>query len=231
MADIFDEVNEELRAEKARQLAKRYGGVAVLALVLALAGMGGWQAWRWQQDKQSAGVAAAFLGAMRATTAAPGVEAPATPARAAATEEFVRLAGTGPQGYRTLARLRAAALRATAGDVPAALALWDQVAADTEADPLLRDLANLLWVQRQIDAGDPAAVEGRLQPLIAFGNPWRPLALESQAWLAMRTGQEEKARDTLRVLAADATAPEGVRGRANGLLTRLGAAPVSGAGG
>ena len=157
------------------------------------------------------------------------------PTRTAAAEEFNRLANNAPDGYRTLARLRAAALRATSGDLPGALTLWDQLAADTEADPLLRDLASLLWVQHMVDFGDPAAIEGRLLPLVAAGNPWRPMALESQAWLQMRTGQADKARETLRSLLADATAPDGVKGRANGLLSRLGEAapPAStpGAGG
>ena len=103
------------------------------------------------------------------------------------------------------------------------------------ADPLLRDLASLLWVQHQVDAGDPAAVEGRLLPLVAAGNAWRPMALESQAWLQIRTGQDDKARETLRALLADVAAPDGVKGRANGLLSRLGEtappAPAPGAGG
>ena len=234
MADIFDEVNEDLRAEKAKQLAMRYGGVAAAALVLLLVGVGGWQAWRWRQGEQTAAVASSFLGAMRATATAPGVEVPATPARTAAAEEFARLANTAPGGYRTLARFRAAALRVTSGDLPDALTLWDQLAADTDADPLLRDLANLLWVQHQVDAGDPAAVEGRLLPLVAAGNPWRPMALESQAWLQIRTGQQDKARETLRTVLADVSAPDGVKGRANGLLSRLGEttpAPAPGAGG
>ena len=203
--------------------------------MLLLIGVGGWQAWRWKQGEQTAAVASSFLGAMRATATAPGVEVPATPARTAAAEEFTRLANTAPDGYRTLARLRAAALRATSGDLPGALTLWDQLAADTEADPLLRDLASLLWVQHQVDAGDPAAIEGRLLPLVAVGNAWRPMALESQAWLQIRTGQDDKARETLRALLADVAAPDGVKGRANGLLSRLGetapAVPAPGAGG
>ena len=120
-----------------------------------------------------------------------------------------------------MARLRSAALHASTGDLPGALAIWDKLSADTAADPLLRGLADLLWVQHQVDAGDPAAVEGRLQPLVAPGNPWRPLALENQALLALRTGKTDAARETLRQLAADASAPDGVRGRANGLLARL----------
>jgi hypothetical protein len=104
--------------------------------------------------------------------------------------------------------------------------MWDQVASDSQADPLLRDAATLAWVQHQVDAGDPAAVEGRLAPLVGAGNPWRPLALEQQALLALRTGQDGRARDIFKQIQSDPLAPEGVRARAAGLLTRLGDAPT-----
>lgn len=222
MADIFDEVNEDLRAERARQFAMRYGGLILGALLLVLVGVGAWQAWRWKQTRDGDAVAATFLAAMRATTpAAPGVPVADTPERAGALASFNQLASTAPDGYRSLARLRAAALRAAANDLPGALALWDQLSADTQADPLLRDLASLLWVYNMVDSGDPAAVEGRLAPLVAAGNPWRPMALEAQAWLNIRTGAPDKARATLQALLTDPAAPDGVKGRANGLLARL----------
>ncbi len=229
VADIFDEVNEDLRAERAKRFALRYGWLAALMVVALVAGVGGWQAWRWNTARQANEVASAFLGAMRDASGPAAAEGQATPGRAAAMATFDRLAATAPADYRSLARLRGAALHAGTGDLPGALAIWDKLSADTAADPLLRGLADLLWVQHQVDAGDPAAVEGRLQPLVAPGNPWRSLALENQALLALRTGRTDAARDTLRQLATDATAPDGVRGRANGLLARLNeTAPASG---
>ncbi len=232
VVDIFDEVSEDLRADKAQALLKRYGVLLVLAAVLVVVAVAGWQAWRWRQTQQANAVATSYLDAMRNSAGPPAGDG-ATPSRDQAVQQFAALAATAPEGYRTLARLRAAALRATTGDLPGALGLWDQVSADTQADPLLRDVANLMWVQHQVDQGDPAAVEGRLAPLVADGNPWRPLALEQRALLLMRIGQDARARDTLKALQADAAAPDGVRGRAAGLLTRLGGAPAvpQGAGG
>jgi len=227
VADIFDEVNEDLRAERAKRFALRYGWLLALLVLLFIAGVGAWQGWHWYQGRQVNEVAAAYLRAMRDAGGPAPSEGQPTPSRTAAMAEFDRLANAAPEGYRSLARLRGAALHAGSGDLPGAFAAWDRLSADTTADPLLRDLANLMWVQHQVDAGDPAAVEGRLQPLIAPGNPWRPLALESQAWLAIRTGRTDQARDTLRQLAADPMAPDGVRGRANGLLVRLGETPAA----
>ena len=44
LPDIFDEVAEDLRAERARRLWKRYGTLVLGALVLVLAGIGGFGA-------------------------------------------------------------------------------------------------------------------------------------------------------------------------------------------
>jgi len=226
--DIFDEVNEDLRAERAQRLLQRYGVLLVAAAVLLVLGVGAWQAWRWRENDTRATVAAAFLTAMHdAAPAAPGGTPPASPATAQAMQTFAAMGAEGPSGYRTLARLREAALKASGGDLPGALALWDQVSADETADRELRSVADLLWIQHQVDAGDPAAVEGRLAPLLAPASPWRPLAREAQAWLKLRTGDKAAAAAILRELVALPTAPNGLRARASGLLARLGEPPTA----
>jgi hypothetical protein len=220
LVDIFDEVDEELRAERAQQLLKRYGGLIVAAVLVIVGAAAGWQAWRWYEARQDQAAAVEYLTAMTlADATAAGTNAAS---RTAAIAAFDRVAGNAPQGYRTLSRLREAALKADAGDLTGATALWDQVATDTSADPLLRDLASLLWVEHQIDSGDPATLEARLKALATPTNPWRPLAEEQLALLDMRQGKTDQAKATLRRLAQDVTAPNGVRGRATGLLNRLG---------
>src|SRR5262249_30023577 len=99
---------------------------------------------------------------------------------------------------------------------------WDRVAGDASADPLLRDLASLLWAQHQIDTGDPALLEARLKALVTPENPWRALAEEQLALLDLRQGKADRAKATLPRPAGDASAPGGVEGRASGLLARLG---------
>ena len=143
--------------------------------------------------------------------------------------EFAYVAMAGPEGYRALAQLREAALQAAAGNNEAALTLWDQIGRDTAADPLFRDLAALLWAQNQVDRGEPEAIEAHLAGLVAPGNPWRPLAQETQALLALRTGQDARARTLLKQLNADPNAPPGIRARTGALLTRLGDPPPAAA--
>ncbi len=225
MVDIFDEVEEDLRAERAQALLKRYGGLIIALAVLVTGAAGGWQAWRWWQARQDLAAAAAFLAAMStAQTVGPQIAGSSANAASqkAAIEAFDQVAATAPDGYRTLARLRAAALQADLGNLPAATAIYDQVAADSAAGPLLRDLASLLWVQRQLDTGDPARLEARLKPLAEADNPWHALATEDLALLDLRQGHTDAAKATLHRLAGDVTLPQDLRGRANLLLNRLG---------
>jgi hypothetical protein len=216
VVDIFDEVDEELRAERAQRLLSRYAGLIVVVALLIVGGAAGWQAWRWWQAKQDLAAAQHYIGAM-ALAVSPG----AAGDQKIVNGDFDALARTAPEGYRTLARLQGAAFRAAHGDVKGALDLWNAVATDTDADPLLRDLATLLLCQHQIDGGDPALLEARLKPLAEPGNAWRPLAQEQLALLDLRQGKTDAAKAALRNLAQDVTAPNGVRERAAALLARL----------
>jgi hypothetical protein len=224
VVDIFDEVNEDLRAERAQRMLRRYAAPIIAVALLVVIGAGGWEAWRWYSARQDNDAATAFLGAMSLADALP----PALPggadaaASAPAIAAFQHVAATAPVGYRTLALLRLAALQAGSGQAQAAASTWDQVAGDGSADPLMRDLANLLWAQQGVDNGDPALVEARLKPLTAPDNAWHQIAQEYMALLDVRTGKIDAAKAILRPLAADFTAPEGLRGRAGGLLDRLG---------
>ncbi len=223
MPDIFDEVAEDLRAERTKNLFRRYGVLLIGGVVLVIAGVGGWQAWRWRQQQQAMAAASLMLAAMHVADALPPPPATvAQGAREAALADFEKLNGHAPDSYETLARLRQAALKADMNDLAGAGAIWDQVAADTSADPLLRDLASLLWVERQPDTAAPEPLLARLKPLTSPDNAWHALALEQQALIQMRSGAPDAARDILRQLTADVTVPEGVRNRANGLLAKLG---------
>ncbi|MFT8243718.1 tetratricopeptide repeat protein [Roseomonas sp. BN140053] len=214
MADIFDELQDDMRAERARQLATRWGGVLGVVALLALAGVGGWQGWRWYQTQQAEQTAAIFLEASRNAEQE-------NADLGAAGNRFAAVAESAPPGYRTLARLRAAALKAETGDRDAALALWDAVAADPDADRLYRDLGSLMWALHGLDSQDPAALSARLEPLAADSSPWRASARELQALVSMRRGERDVARRTLQALAQDTTAPQGIRSRAARLAAGL----------
>ncbi|MBB5692526.1 tetratricopeptide repeat protein [Muricoccus pecuniae] len=214
MPDIFDEVQEDLRAERARQLGMRYGGALAALALVALIGVGGWQGWRWYQTREAEAAANAFLVVHRETEAQ-GADLKAAAAR------FDDIASKAPDGYRTLARLRAAALKSETGDLAGALAEWDAVANDRAADPLYRDLASLNWVLHGLDSQDPAILAARIAPLAGDASPWRASAREMQALVAIRQGNTAEARRILQALSTDAAAPQALRDRAARVMAQL----------
>mgnify|MGYP002623724240 CR=1 FL=1 len=213
--DIFDEVEEDLRAERMKRLLTRYGGLLAGLLLLVVIGVAGLQGWRWWQGRAAAQAAIAYLAAGR-DAAQPGADLKAV------AERYAGIAADAPAGYRALARLRAAALLAESGDRTGALAQWEEIARDGSIDLLYRDLATLMWGLHSLDSGDPAAIEARLAPLAEGNGPWRASAQEIRALAAIRRGETETARRNLAALAADPAAPQGVRERAGRLLQGIG---------
>lgn len=215
MPDIFDEVEEDLRAERARKFWERYGRLLSGVVLLVLGGVAGWQGWEWWQNRQTQQAAAAYIQAQR-DTEAEGADFAAMATR------FEAIARDAPAGYRTLAQLRAAALRAEAGQREQARVIWDSVARDGEAETLYRDLATVLWALHGVDSADPAAVAARVTPLAQPGQPWSASAREVLALLQLRRGETAAAREAFRALAADTGAPPGVRERAQRIASGIG---------
>ncbi len=214
MVDIFDEVSDDLRAERAARLLRRYGGLLIIAAVAVLIGVGAQQGWTWYQSRQDQQAATAYIALTDKITAQGST--PASGQAAADAKSLSDFAASAPAGYRSLARLRAGAGKTTDAET-----IWNQIAADDGADPMLRDLANLLWAQHALGAAPNNVVADRLQPLTAPENPYHALAQETQALLYLNEGNIDSAKALFSQLAADPTAPDGVRNRADGLLAKL----------
>ncbi|HQT46336.1 MAG: hypothetical protein B7X08_04570 [Acidocella sp. 20-63-7] len=217
MVDIFDEVTEDLRTEQAIKLARRYGGLLIGAMVLVLAGVGGQQAYSWYQTRQNDKAATTFL-ALTRTVDNPAASAAQAKTAAAALANF---AVNAPEGYKTLANLRAAGLYAANGQADEAEALWTGISDDSAAAPLLRGLATLLWAQHALGTAPDADVLARLKPLTNSQSPYHGLAQEIQALLYLNEGKTDLAKALLSQIASDPNAPDGVRNRADGLLAKL----------
>jgi hypothetical protein len=220
VVDIFDEVDEDLRAERMARFARRYAiGFMVLAALL-IVGVAGWQVWLRHRDQQDAKAATAFI-AILDKAAARGSAAD----RTALANDFGGLARSAPSGYVTLARLNQASLLADAGQLAQAETIWNGLMNDDSVSPVLRQVATLGWAAHEIDTAEPSLIQARLEPLAAQGNPWRPLALQYLALLDLRIGHRDEAAKTLQEVANDVSTPDDMRRMANGLAQALGATP------
>ncbi|MEA2782595.1 MAG: hypothetical protein QOK29_4139 [Rhodospirillaceae bacterium] len=212
MSDIFREVDEELKRDKALLLLRQYGKYAIafaVAAVVMTAALVGWQNYR-ESQRESDGRSFA--------TAMHHVAAKDTPA---ATAAFGKLAQSGG-GYHVLALLQQAALKTKAGDVSGAAAIYDQLAGDSNVDRPFRDLATILSALVTFDKADPAILDKKLAPMSAEGAAFRPSALELRGLLAVKRGDFKTGRQYFQQLADDITAPGGLRQRATQILAWLG---------
>jgi len=212
MTDIFDEVEADLRRERAKRAWDKYGiyviGVAVL-IVAVTAGYRGWEYWQTSRE-QAAGDR--FMAALELAQAQN---------HTAAIAELEAFVGDAPERYRTLARLRLASEFAVTGDVPAAIDELEGVAADGGVDRHLRDLARLRAAYLYLDAGDAAAAQGQVDGLAAAAGPWSYPAKEIMGLADYAQGQPVRARGWFEDIEEDAAAPPDIRQRAQLMLTVL----------
>lgn len=222
MPDIFDEVEEDLRAERARGFARRFAGTGIALLVLVLVVTGAVVWWQQRQKAAADALAARFIAAQKTADISGGSLGHRD--HAAEQEAAGALAGIvsdSPAGYRTLARLRLAALQWQMGDHPHALETWAAISADAAAPQLLRDLATLTSGEHQVDNGDPAQVKQLLSTLTAPDNHWRPLAEQAIALVDLRLGKPAEAAAILQRLSTDMQTPQGIREMAADLLLTI----------
>ncbi len=226
MPDIFDEVEEDLRAERASSFARRFGGLGALGIVVVLAGTGLYVWWGQQKAAETEVVADRFIAA--ATLAdkdfkpLSGLDRDAAGKAAVA---FGDIAAHGPAGYAVLSRLRLAALQWQLGQKQQAVASWQAVADDGSAPRLLRDLALVISAQHQVDSADPVLLKQSMESLTSADNAWRPMAEQVIALIDLRQGKTREAGDILRRLSIDPRAPDGIRQMATSLAAALPAEP------
>lgn len=209
---LIREVDEELRHEQLEKLWKKHGNLAVggaLALVLAVAGWQGWNAWQTRQRAEAGGK---FTAAMQALQQGNRDEALA---------QLGKVAAEGTAGYQTLADFKLADLKLAAGERDAAIALFDRIA-NGSGDEIYRDMAKLKAAYLKLDTAEPSAVEASVAPLAAESSPWRHSAREIQALAALKRGDTARATELFGKIADDPAAPQGVRARAAEMLAAVG---------
>lgn len=204
---FINEVTEELRRDRIMGFARRYGWIAVLAIVLIVGGTA-WNEWRKAQERASA---EAFGDAVLAA-----LENDAPQDRLTALEQIET---TGPQSG-LVQLLRAGELLQT--DRATALDALNAAAEDTALPEATRQLAAL---KRVIAGGAELSVEERstvLDRLAQPGQPMRPLALEQSALLQLEQGNTETAIEILTDLLSQSDVSDALRRRATQLVVALG---------
>jgi hypothetical protein len=205
VADIFHEVDEEVRREQLKKLWDRYSIYLVALAVLIVAAIGAWRGYEYWVAKRAAAAGAAFEAAGVLSEQGKYTEAEAA---------FAKVAADAPQGYRVLARMRAAS--ALAQVKPAdAIKAYDELSADASIGTTWQDLAAIRAGLLLVDTASLADMRRRLEPLAEPTRSFRHTARELLALSAWRSHDIPAARRYLDMIATDAESPIGTRARAD----------------
>ncbi|MBX9614664.1 MAG: tetratricopeptide repeat protein [Caulobacteraceae bacterium] len=209
MTDVFEEVEEEIRSERLKRLARTWLPVAGAILALALIAALSW--WGWQSWQTS-----------RANTASVayqrGLEALIAGDAAGAESAFTEAEEAGNGAYKALALQQRAGIAEQANRVPDAIALFDQ-AAKAAGDPVLADTARYKAALLTMDNGATLEdIEARLEPLTAEGRPMRPFAQEALGLARLQNNKPAEAREVFVLLTLGQDVPDSIRQRAQAAI-------------
>ena len=213
MADIFHEVDEEVRREQLKKLWDRYSLYLIAAAVLVVGGIAAWRGYEYWVAQKAAIAGADFEAA--ASLSEQGKQSEAETA-------FAKVAAEAPPGYRLLARFRAAATLAAVKPADAVKA-YDELSADASIDVIWRDLAAVRAGMLLVDSAPFAEMQRRLDPVAEPARSFRHSARELLALSAWHNHDSTGARRYLDMIATDAESPIGVRARADVLSALISA--------
>ena len=199
MADIIDEINEEIKQERMKALFAKYGKIiigfaaAVVAVVVAIQGYG------MYQFSVKAQAAKAYFDALGQDEIG-----------AALGDASGELAG----GYGMLAEFVKAAEQVSLDNKDAAYDIYASLASDSQIAPIYRNFAAMQAVINAPADIATDALASLVRPISQTSGPTQGLALELMADLALRDGDVAGAAAHLEAIAELQDIPNGLRQRA-----------------
>jgi hypothetical protein len=208
MSDIFQEVDEDVRRDKAVEFWSKYQNhLFVLAALIVLA-TAGYRFYDYRRAQAAEAAGAAFQDVLKLDHDGKTAEAEAA---------LAKLQTDAPPGYQALTRFIAAGLKAKT-DPKAAAAAFDAIAADKTIDDQMRGAAGLRAALARLDSGDVEAAKIGLTTLALPANPYRHTARLTLGAIALGEKQYDVAGKWLDTTVADPDAPQAERRDAETLL-------------
>ena len=201
---LLREVDEAVRQDQLSNFATNYGKPLIAAVVLGLAGFGGYLYWERQQEAAMESDSEALVAALDQ------IEAGNLGTGSTALDPLI---ADGNPGAQAAARMLKAGVALEQGKVSEASELFAAVAADENAPPAMRDVANIRAVAATYDTMKPADVIARLKPLAVPGKPFFGSAGELVAMAYLDQNKTKEAGALFASIAKDENVPEGLRPR------------------
>lgn len=219
MTDVFEQVEEEIRSERLKRLARNWlpiaGGILLVALIAALA----WWGWQSYQTSRAHAGSVAYQR---------GLEALQSGDQAGAETAFVEAGDKGNGAYKALALQQRAGIAVAANRIPDAIRLLDE-AAEASGDPIIHDTAAYKSALLMFDSGATLEdIEAKLEPLAKEGRPMLPFAQEALGMARLQFNKPAEAREVFVLLTLGQDVPDSVRQRAQAAISMIDSGTAAG---
>ena len=209
---FFREVDEDYRRDQAIKFFEDYGAYLLAGAFIIVAVVAGYNFQQSRRAHQAASGGDTLSTAMTLADAGKQDEA---------RKILVSLAGNGPGSYRVLARLHAAGESVAKSDLQTARVDYKDVAKDETAPEGLREFARLQLASLSLGEVSYDELSRELESLRSGTSRWRFSAKEILGLSAFKEGKIADAERLFGEIASDGEAPQGMRQRAEVVLTLL----------
>lgn len=150
MSDIIREIDEDLKAQRYRDLARKYAKYVLVVVVLVTSSFGFYAWWQNRLDDIQTARALAYAGLLAEVSSTADFD------EATMAEDFLTFASAGAvDGFARMARRHAVALYVRAGDNESALEVLQAIQSDTGEDSEYRAYASVIAALLDAPNGEP----------------------------------------------------------------------------
>lgn len=210
---FLKEIAEDCKNDQLKSLWNQYGLVIILLVAAALTAavsfetFKSWRARRNQELSNAYAVAVSLQNQGRLDESMSILQ---------------NLAETNRGIYGDIARLQIANIYFEQGKTPEATELLQQLAADDDVNPQMRDIASIKLASYKLDTDAPSEeIAGMLMPLTKDGSSWSNIAHELLAMLAIRDGNINQAKTEYEAVINSGNVQDSLKARAQDMLTIL----------
>jgi len=210
--DLFREVEQEMRKERAQAFWDRFGMWIIAGALGVILGVSGFKGWQYYTAQKAAAAGSRFEGALVLQQDGKTEEA---------RKVLAALAKDGPRGYQSLALFRLAGELAKSGKTAEAVTAYDKLADAKDGDESLVSFAKVRAAMLRVDEASWDEMHKRLEKLTSGETAWRHSARELLGLAAYKNGKRAEAEKIYQEILVDSGAANGLRQRAQVMLSLL----------
>lgn len=206
---FFEEVDEEVRNERFKELINKYGGFILAILIIALSAAVGYEKiaqWKISKAEQ------------KNVQYVQALSSPDYEGNIAALENIV---ATETGLYRDMAYLQIASLMLENGQTEKGLEVLNAINHDETVTDKVREIAAVKLATYKVDTANYQEIETLLAPIVQKNGAWAVMAKELMAMSAIQNKDMEKARAIYEELLTNTNISDEFKARINDMLASI----------